>query len=153
MNEVTTRRFEPRDPNYERRIRDSFARQGFMTTLGVEIDRIEPGAVDLALPYRTGLTQQHGYFHAGGTTTLADTAAGYAALSLYPAGSGVLTSEFKVNLLNPAQGKRLIAKGRVLKPGRMLTICQADVYGTKDGKPIHILTGLFTMVRLDDLED
>lgn len=144
-------RFEPRDPDYERRIRESFARQGFMATLGIEILKIAPGAVDLVLPHAPGLTQQHGYFHAGTSTTLADTAAGYAAFSLFPPGTGVLTSEFKVNLLNPGQGARLIAEGRVVKPGRRLTICRADVYGERDGKPVHVLTGLFTLVCMENL--
>lgn len=152
MTERETPRFEPRDPDYDRRLRESFARQGFMETLGVEIARIAPGAVDLVLPYKPGLTQQHGYFHAGTTTTIADTAAGYAALSLFPAGTGVLTSEFKVNLLNPAEGERVVAEGRVVKPGRRLTICKADVYGEKAGRPVHILTGLFTMVCLENLD-
>ena len=99
--------FEPRDPDWRARVKASFARQAFMTTLGATIDRLEPGAVDLATGFADGLTQQHGYFHAGVTTTLADTAAGYAALSLYARGFGVLTTEFKMNLLNPGRGARL----------------------------------------------
>lgn len=152
MSERDTPRFEPRDPDFDRRLRASFARQGFMETLGVEIARIAPGEVDLVPPYKPGLTQQHGYFHAGTTTTIADTAAGYAALSLFPAVTGVLTSEFKVNLLNPAEGERVVAEGRVVKPGRRLTICRADVYGEKAGKVVHVLTRLFTMVCIENLD-
>ena len=114
--------FKPLDPDYEARVRASFDRQEFMATLGVMIEHLAPGEVDLALLHRPNLTQQHGYFHAGVTATLADSAAGYAALSLYPQGTGVLTTEFKINLLRPAEGQRLVARGRVIKPGRTLTI-------------------------------
>lgn len=146
--------FEPRDPDWRARVEASFARQSFMATLGASIDRLEPGAVDLAAGFAEGLTQQHGYFHAGVTTTLADTAAGYAALSLYPKGFGVLTTEFKMNLLNPGRGDRLLARGRVIKPGRTLTVTAADVYGLTPGKAdVHIATGLFTMIALEGLDD
>ena len=131
--------FEPLDPDYEARVRASFARQGFMRTLGAEILRIVPGEVDLVLPSREDLTQQHGYFHAGVTSTIADTAAGYAALSLYPKGTGVLTTEFKINLLRPAEG-------------RQLTICQSDVYGERDGRETHVATSLLTMICLEGLD-
>ena len=145
--------FEPLDPDYEARVRSSFARQRFMRFLGAEILRIAPGEVDLALPSRENLTQQHGYFHAGATAAIADTAAGYAALSLFPKGTGVLTTEFKINLLRPAQGRRLIARGRVLKPGRTLSICQSDVYGERDGRETHVATLLLTMMCLEGLQD
>jgi len=145
--------YEPRDPDWEARVRASFARQAFMTTLGVEIGDLAPGAVDLVLPYSSGLTQQHGFFHAGTTSTIADSAAGYAALSLYPKGTGVLTTEFKVNLLNPAKGERLVARGRVVKPGRTLTICKADVVGIDGTRETHVATGLFSMICLEGLED
>ena len=145
-------RHEPRDPDYAARVRASFARQAFMTTLGVEIMHLAPGEVDLGLSYRPDLTQQHGYFHAGVTTTLGDTAAGYAALSLFPKGTGVLTTELKINLLRPAQGRRLIARGRVIKPGRTLTVCQSDAYAEGDGREIHVATMLLTMMCLEGLE-
>ena len=149
------RRFEPRDPAWRDRVEASFARQAFMTgTLGATIDRLAPGEVDLAVAFADGLVQQHGYFHAGVTTTLADTAAGYAALSLYPKGFGVLTTEFKMNLLNPGRGARLVARGRVIKPGRTLTVAASDVYGQTPGEEdIHIATGLFTMIALEGLND
>ncbi|MCT8974462.1 PaaI family thioesterase [Microbaculum marinisediminis] len=145
--------FEPRDPDWEQRVRASIARQAFMTMLGAEIAHLAPGAVDLALPFRRELTQQHGFFHAGTTTTLADSAAGYAALSLYPKGTGVLTTEFKLNLLNPGKGERLIARGRVIKPGRTLTICRGDVYGIEGERETHVATGLFSMICLEGLDD
>lgn len=145
--------FEPRDPDWEQRVRASIARQAFMTMLGAEIAHLAPGAVDLALPFRRELTQQHGFFHAGTTTTLVDSAAGYAALSLYPRGTGVLTTEFKLNLLNPGKGERLIARGRVIKPGRTLTICRGDVYGIEGERETHVATGLFSMICLEGLDD
>jgi len=145
--------FEPLDPDYQTRVRASFARQAFMRTLGVELVHLAPGEVDLSVPFRADLTQQHGYFHAGVTATIADSAAGYAALSLYPKGTGVLTTEFKINLLRPAQGERLVARGRVVKPGRTLTICQSDVYAEKGGREAHVATLLLSMICLEGLED
>jgi uncharacterized protein (TIGR00369 family) len=145
--------FEPRDADWEARVRASIARQAFMNSLGVEVGGLAPGAVDLVLPFRPDLTQQHGFFHAGTTTTIADSAAGYAALSLYPKGSGVLTTEFKINLLNPGRGERLVARGRVVKPGRTLTICKADVFGIDDDRETHVATGLFSMISLEGLDD
>jgi len=145
--------FEPLDPDYQTRVRASFARQAFMRTLGVELVHLAPGEVDLSVPFRADLTQQHGYFHAGVTATVADSAAGYAALSLYPKGTGVLTTEFKINLLRPAQGERLVARGRVVKPGRTLTICQSDVYAEKGGREAHVATLLLSMICLEGLED
>ncbi len=145
--------FAPLDPDYETRVRGSFARQAFMTMLGAEISHLAPGEMDISLPQRPELTQQHGYFHAGVTATIADSAAGYAALTLYPKGTGVLTTEFKINLLRPAEGDRLIARGRVLKPGRTLTICRSDVYGQRDGRETHVATLLLSMICLEGLAD
>ena len=145
--------FEPRDPNWESRVRSSFSRQPFMGFLGAELTHVSPGAVDIELAYKQELTQQHGFFHAGSSSTIADSAAGYAALSLYPAGTGVLTTEFKVNLLNPARQQRLVARGRVIKPGRTLTVARADVYGLDDDEQVHVATGLFSMICLDGVED
>ncbi len=145
--------FEPRDPHWEERVRASFARQAFLKHLGVEIAHLAPGEVDLALPFRPELTQQHGYFHAGTTATIADTAAGYAALSLYSGGTGVLTTESKVNLLNPAEGEQLVARGRVIKPGRTLTVCRADVFGLEDGGETHVATATMSMICLEGLDD
>lgn len=145
--------FEPRDPNWEARVRASFSRQPFMAHLGATIAHLAPGEVDLVMPYKAELTQQHGFFHAGGTASIADSAAGYAALSLYPAGTGVLTTEYKINLLNPARGDRLVARGRVIKPGRTLTVCRGDVYGVADGKETHVATALFSMICLEGMED
>jgi uncharacterized protein (TIGR00369 family) len=144
---------KPLDPDFETRVRRSFARQAFMHTLNVELVHLAPGEVDLAMPHRPEFTQQHGYFHAGATATIADTAAGYAALSLFPPGTGVLTVEFKINLLRPAEGERLVARGRVIKPGRTLTICRSEVYGVRGGREAHVATALLSMFCVEGLDD
>jgi uncharacterized protein (TIGR00369 family) len=125
--------FDPADPGFEARVRDSFARQSIMALIGAEMTRVAPGLVEIALPYREDLCQQHGFLHAGITATIADSAGGYAAYTLFPADSSVLTTEYKINLLAPAAGERLRAVGRVVKPGRMLTICDVEVFALKDG--------------------
>ena len=145
--------FEPRDPDWEPRVRASFGRQAFMRLLGIEIAHAAPGEIDLSMAYAPELTQQHGFFHAGTTTSIADSAAGYAALSLYPKGTGVLTTEFKINLLNPAKGDRLVARGRVVKPGRTLTVCRSDIYGIEPGRETHVATALLSMICLEGLDD
>ncbi len=118
----------------QKRIRDSFARQTVMTTVGASITRVEPGEVDIELPFRSDLIQQHGFYHAGVVTMIVDTACGYAALTRMPASAAVLTVEYKVNFLSPASGEKLIARGRVLKPGRTLTVCFGEVHAFADGK-------------------
>lgn len=128
------------------RLRSSFDAQGLMALLGAMIVHVAPGRVTLRLPFRPELTQQHGYFHAGGTSALADSAGGYAAFTLFPPGHEVLTTEFKLNLLNPAQGDWLEATGRVVKAGRTLTICQLDVWGVAGQQRVHVATGLQTLI-------
>jgi len=145
--------FQPRDPRWDERVRVSFSRQAFMRFLGVEIRHLAPGEVDLVLPFRADLTQQHGYFHAGTTATIADSAAGYAALSLFPEGTGVLTTEFKINLLNPGRGDEIVARGRVIKSGRTLSVCRADVYGIQDGAETHVATAITSLICLEGLDD
>ncbi len=129
--------FAPKDPEFETRVRGSFSRQRIMDTIGARLTRVEPGAVEIELPVSPHVSQQHGYVHAGVVSTIADSACGYAALSLMPAGAGVLTAEFKVNLLAPAEGERLVASGRVVKPGRTLTVAQAEVHADRDGTRRH----------------
>jgi uncharacterized protein (TIGR00369 family) len=143
----------PRDPDWEPRVRKSFAAQKFMVHLGAEMVHVAPGAVDLQLTMRPELTQQHGFFHAGATSSIADSAAGYAALTLFAPGFGVLTSEYKINLLNPAKQQVLLARGRVVKPGRTLTIAKADVYGLDEGMQVHVATGLFTLMSVAGVKD
>jgi uncharacterized protein (TIGR00369 family) len=121
---------EPKDPAYEARVRESFGRQAHMASLGVTIELIQPGEVHLALPFDPRFVQQNGFMHAGAIASVADSANGYAAYTLAPPGTDVLAVEFKINLLAPAQGARFLACARVLRPGRTLTVCQADVFAT-----------------------
>ncbi len=147
---------EPRDPAFEARIRASFAKQGLMNTLGASITSLSPGAIDIALAPNPAISQQHGFVHAGAVAAIADTAAGYAALSLLPPGAGVLTTEFKINLVAPATGDRIIARGRVVKAGRTLTLAQTDVMAEANGreKLIALLTAtLMTIEGRDGLVD
>jgi uncharacterized protein (TIGR00369 family) len=127
-------------------VRESFARQTFMQTLGATLKSVEEGTVEILLPKGDGLLQQHGYLHAGAVITVIDSSCGYAALSMAPEGSEVLTSELKVNLLAPATGD-VVAKGRVIRAGRTLTVCQGDAFLAKDPSK-HIATMLATMVTV-----
>lgn len=138
-------RFQPADPGFEARVRASFGRQAAMKLIGATIARVEPGVAVVELPYRADLTQQHGLVHGGITAMIADSAAGYAAYSLFPADSSILTVEFKINLVAPADGERLVATGRVKKPGRTLTICEFEVVAEKGG------TAAVCAVRLETL--
>lgn len=131
-----------------RRVQDSFDRQGLMRHLGARVAQVRAGLVTLHLPFRPELTQQHGYFHAGGTSAVADSAGGYAGYTMFPEDSSVLTVEFKLNLINPARGDYLEATGRVIKPGRTLTICALDVWGIEDGRRSHCATGMQTLIRV-----
>ena len=117
-----------------------------MATLGAELTSIAPGEVTIEMRYSEAFTQQDGFLHAGITTAIADSACGYAAFTLMPAGSGVLSVEFKVNLLSPAVGERFIARALVLKPGRTLTVCRGDVFAVKDGAEKLVLTIQATMI-------
>jgi uncharacterized protein (TIGR00369 family) len=136
----------PRNPAYADVVRESFARQTMMASMGVSIARIAPGEVDLEMPYAPAFCQQNGYLHAGATASLADSANGYAALTLAPAGSDVLAVEFKINLLSPARGDRFIARGRVVRAGRTLTVCLAEVHAREGESETLIATMLSTDV-------
>ena len=139
-----------RDPNYEARVRASFAAQKFMATIGASLDRISPGEVVISLPFRDDLTQQHGFLHAGVIGAIADSACGYAALSLMEPVAAVLSVEYKLNLLAPATGTRLVATGRVVRPGQTLTVCSAEVHAI--GAESEVLVALMqsTMIALPD---
>ncbi|GAA0567856.1 PaaI family thioesterase [Craurococcus roseus] len=142
------------DPAAERRVRESFARQGFVLHLGGTIESVAAGRVSLRLPFRPELAQQHGFFHAGALTTLADTAAGYAAFTLMPEGAAVLTVEFKVSLLRPGRGAAAVAWAEVLKPGRTLMAVRADVFCVGDGGAEELAaTMLATMMCVRDRPD
>jgi uncharacterized protein (TIGR00369 family) len=134
-------------PNPVGRVRASFARQGLMAHLGAELGEIGEGTCAITCRPRPELGQQHGYVHAGVIAAIADSAAGYAALTLQPDGSEVLTVEFKLNLLAPAAGELLIARGRVLRPGRTLTVCEATVAAVLDGVETPCAILLSTMIR------
>ncbi len=123
---------EPRSPDFDQRVRESFARQGMMQHIGASLVRVEAGLVEIHVPYHPSLTQQHGFFHAGTIATAADSAGGYAALSLMPADASVLSVEFKINLMSPADGDLLIARAKVMKAGRTLTVCQVEVFIVKN---------------------
>lgn len=142
----------PKDPAFAARVRDSFNRQGAMQLLGAKLDRLEPGVVEIGLEHRPELTQQHGFFHAGILATIADSAGGYAAYSLMPAGSTVLTVEYKINLLAPADGHRLRARGMVVKSGRTLTVCDLEVVVLRDTETL-CARGLQTVMCLANRGD
>ncbi|MCX7898069.1 MAG: PaaI family thioesterase [Rhodocyclaceae bacterium] len=128
-------RFEARDPHWREKVEKSFARQGIMAFLGAQLYDVWPGGCEIRLPFRPELCQQHGYFHAGVTATVVDSAAGYAGFTLMPAHTSVLTVEFKINLLAPADGEALIARGEVVKPGKHLVITQGRAWVVKEGRP------------------
>jgi uncharacterized protein (TIGR00369 family) len=118
----------PKDPAFAERVRASFAKQHFMATIGATMEHVAPGQVTLRMPVAEPLTQQHGFVHAGALASLADSACGYAALSLMPVGAGVLSIEFKVNMLAPATGDAIIARGEVIRAGKTIMVCRADVF-------------------------
>jgi len=126
--------FKPGVPDYAERVRSSFGRQGAMRLLGARLVEVRPGFCAIELPFRDDLTQQHGYIHAGVVSAIADSAGGYAGYTLFPADSSVLTVEYKLNLLAPARGERLVAEGHVVKPGRTLAITRGEVYAESGGE-------------------
>ncbi len=144
---------QPQDPGFEQRVRSSFARQKVMDLIGARLAVVQPGRVRIELPFREDLTQQHGFFHAGITSTIADSAGGYAAYSLFPAEASVLTVEYKINLIAPAKGAALLAEGRVVKPGRRLTLCDLEVFAVEDDDQNLCARGLQTTMRLDGRPD
>lgn len=137
-----------RNPSFAQEIQQSFNQQTVMALIGAELTRIDPGIVEITLPYRADLAQQHGYLHAGIVTTIADSACGYAAYSLMPSNSEVLSVEFKVNLLRPAKGETFLAAAEVVKSGKTLTVVRADVFGIDEGRRELIATMLATMICL-----
>jgi uncharacterized protein (TIGR00369 family) len=146
-------KFEAPDPEFARRVRDSFARQGLMEHLGAKLVSLQPGEASIHVPFRPELTQQHSYFHAGVSGAIADSACGYAAYTLMPADSSVLTVEYKMNLLAPAEGDELIARARVVRSGKTLKICTADVFVRKGGAENHCATMLSTIMCMPSKPD
>jgi len=141
---------EAPDPGFEARVRASFARQAFMATLGASLVSIRPGEVVLELPHREDLTQQHGSLHAGVLASVADSACGYAAFTLMPEGRAVVSVEFKANLLAPARGERFRATARVVRAGRTLTVCTAEVVAIEGEKETLVAVMQATMIGLEN---
>lgn len=138
--------WEPRNAAYAEAVRESFSRQPHMATLGARITLLAPGEVHLTAPFAPQFTQQNGYWHAGAVASLADSANGYAAFTLAPPDTDVLAVEFKINLLAPARGELFVARARVLRPGRTLTVCQADVWASGAGTESLVATMLSTII-------
>jgi len=147
MEDQTQR--EQASPEVQARIRDSFERQGLMRLLGAQLAHIALGRVHIVLPSRPEVTQQHGYFHAGATSAIADTAGGYAGFTLFPEDTAVLTVEYKINLLAPAEGDHIEAVGTVLKSGRTLTVCRLEVFGVQGSRRTLVATGQQTLICVD----
>lgn len=141
-------KFSAPNPDYEDLCRESFRQQGIMRTLGATMRVLEPGRCIIDLPFHQGLTQQDGYFHGGVTSTIADSAGGYAALSVMPAGSRILTVEFKINMLSPANGTILSAEGNVIKAGRSLAVTRIDVSVERDGDSVPCAIVQQTAMRI-----
>ena len=141
------------DPQFDAKVRDSFARQPAMRLIGASLVRVEAGRVDIELPMRADLTQQHGFVHGGIVGMIADSAGGYAAYTLMPPGASVLTVEYKINLLAPARGKTLVASGEVVKAGRTLSLSRVDVYGIDGGRETLVATMQLTLMTMQGMAD
>lgn len=140
----------PGPHGYAERVRASFSAQRVMATFGASLTRVEPGTVEVEMPFRAELAQQHGYLHAGVVTAVLDSACGYAALSLMPPDAGVVSVEFKVNLLAPAAGELLVARARVVRSGRTLTVVSGDAFMKHGSEERHVFTMLATMIAVHD---
>jgi len=150
---MTERVFVAVDPDFEARVRASFARQAVMTLVGARLTDVAPGRCTIELPYRSDLTQQHGYVHGGIVGLIADSAGGYAGYTLMPPGTGVLTVEYKINLMAPARGEVLLARGAVLRPGRTLSVVSADVYALAAGRETLVAAMQQTLMVMAGLAD
>ena len=145
--------FEARDPEWEAKLRDSFRRQTIMGLLGARLGNLEPGLCEIEVGFREDLCQQHGFIHAGVLATIADSAGGYACYSLMSPGSAILSVEFKMNQLRPAEGEFFVAQGRVVKPGRRLFFAEMSVYGVSGERRVLCATGQQTNMRLEPEAD
>jgi len=140
------------EPGFEERVAESFARQAAMRLIGAALTRVTPGVIEIEMPFRADLTQQHGFLHAGVISAALDSACGYAALSLTPRDSAVLTIEFKVNLLAPGRGERFLFRGEVTKPGRNIIVSDGKAFAFDDGEAKLIATMTGTMMTIADRE-
>jgi uncharacterized protein (TIGR00369 family) len=145
--------FTAADPDFAQRVRGSFARQAAMTLIGATMTEVAPGSVTIRLPVRDEITQQHKFVHGGVVGMIADSAGGYAAFTLMPADASVLTVEYKINMLAPAEGDVLLARGLVIKPGRTLSIARADVFGVRDGREKLVATMQQTLMVMQGMSD
>lgn len=146
-------KFAPKDPDYLSKVKDSFDRQKFMKFINAKLFKVELGFCEIHIPYDDNITQQHSFFHAGIVGTIADNAAGYAAFSLMDKNSSILTVEFKLNLISPADGELLIGRSNVLKYGKTLTICRSDVFIVKDGAEKLCAASQSTLIELQNKSD
>ncbi len=144
---------QPKNPSFREQVSQSFSEQGFMHHLGARLTRIDAGYCEIDLAFQEFLTQQHGFFHGGVVATLADNAGGYAGASLMPENCAVLTVEFKLNLLSPADGEKLVARGKVIKSGRTLTVARTDVFVEKSNRETLCATSLQTLMFLQGRMD
>ena len=142
--------FTPRNPDYVQSVRDSFATQSFLRLIGAKLGSIQPGAVEVIVPWRKDLGQQHGYFHAGVIATAADNAGGYSAYSMLPAGWSMLSTEFKINLISPGIGERIMARGQLLKAGRTLFPARVDIFCDQNGSEKLIAAFQMTLIGLPE---
>ena len=145
--------FQPQDPQYEQRVRASFGRQAAMETIGASLAAIEPGRVVIELPYSSSLTQQHGFLHAGMVATALDSACGYAAFTLMPADAGILTIEYKINLLAPGKGELFRMEADVVKPGRTITLVEGRAFAMDNGQRKLIATMTATEMAITGRHD
>jgi uncharacterized protein (TIGR00369 family) len=145
--------FKPKDIDFVTKVKDSFTRQKFMELINAKLVKVEPGFCEIHVPYDVNITQQHSFFHAGIVGTIADNAAGYAAFSLMDKNSSILTVEFKLNLIAPADGELLIGKSNVLKYGKTLTICRSDVFIVKNGVEKLCAASQSTLIELPNKSD
>ena len=145
--------FVPSDPDYARRVQASFDRQGAMRTIGARLEALRPGYCAIALTPAPAISQQHGYVHAGVVAAVVDSAGGYAGFTLFPADSSVLTVEFKLNLLAPAEGDRLVAEGFVVKSGRTLTITRGEVHAEAGGRRTRVALMQQTLMTMHGKSD
>jgi len=152
---ATQQKFSVSDPDFVARGRASFARQTMMATLGVTLERIDPGHVEMAMPYAPHILQQHGFVHAGALSALVDNACGFAAMTLMPRGTGVLTVEFKMNLMSPGKGERFIGVGRVIRPGRTIMVTLGECFAEEAGerKLVAMMTATMMVVTTPGIVD
>ena len=137
------------EQGFEKRIQDSFQRQQVMQLLDARLVKMLPGEVHIEVPYNPKFTQQHGYLHAGIITTIVDSACGYAAYSRMPPDASVLSVEFKINLLRPAEGESFLGIGKVVKPGRTLTVCSGELHAHHEGKSQLVALMQATMIAVE----